>query len=119
MASIETHAGPDRVQARERIAVNAGAALLGAGLLLVVAVLPAEYGVDPLGVGRRLGLTAMSDVQRELDAFEATKVPGGGASRQIDPLRSRHLCRSADEFPSTHRNIWQPFLAAGRNGIAN
>jgi hypothetical protein len=32
-------------------------ALLLAGVVLVTAVLPAEYGIDPLGVGRALGLT--------------------------------------------------------------
>ena len=68
----------DAVMSRERLAINAGAALLGAGLLLVAAVLPAEYGVDPLGVGRRLGLTAISDVKKEIDAFQAAKPLGAG-----------------------------------------
>jgi hypothetical protein len=36
------------------------AAVVLAGVILVVAVLPAEYGIDPLGAGRALGLTAMS-----------------------------------------------------------
>ena len=35
-------------------------ALAVAGVLLVTVVLPAEYGVDPLGTGRALGLAAMS-----------------------------------------------------------
>lgn len=35
-------------------------ALLGAGLVLVTAVLPAEYGLDPTGIGKALGLTALS-----------------------------------------------------------
>jgi hypothetical protein len=35
-------------------------ALVVAGVILVVAVLPAEYGVDPTGIGRRLGLTAIA-----------------------------------------------------------
>ncbi len=56
--------------ARERIALNAGVALLAAGLLLVVAVLPAEYGVDPTGIGRALGLTAMNDVKKALDEWK-------------------------------------------------
>ncbi len=34
-------------------------ALLTAVLLLITVVLPAEYGVDPTGVGRRLGLQQM------------------------------------------------------------
>jgi hypothetical protein len=37
---------------------TAGAAA-AAALILVTAVLPAEYGVDPLGTGKLLGLTAM------------------------------------------------------------
>jgi len=37
-----------------------GAALLVAATLLLFAVLPAEYGWDPTGVGERLGLTGFS-----------------------------------------------------------
>ena len=59
--------------ARERIALAAGAALLVAGIILVVAVLPAEYGVDPTGIGRRLGLTAMSDVAKMTEKFRRRK----------------------------------------------
>ena len=36
-------------------------ALLIAAVVLTLVVLPAEYGVDPTGIGARLGLTAMSD----------------------------------------------------------
>jgi len=32
-----------------------------AGLLLIIVVLPAEYGIDPLGTGAALGLTRISD----------------------------------------------------------
>lgn len=38
-------------------------ALLGAIVILVVAVLPAEYGVDPTGMGRLLGLTRMGEIK--------------------------------------------------------
>jgi len=34
-------------------------AALVAGILLVTAVLPAEYGIDPTGLGKALGLTAL------------------------------------------------------------
>jgi hypothetical protein len=70
----------NEVAARERIAVTFGAALLAAGLLLVGAVLPAEYGIDPLGLGRWLGLTAMSDVQKSLDEIAASRSPVGAAT---------------------------------------
>lgn len=35
-------------------------ATLSASLALTVAVLPAEYGIDPTGIGKTLGLTALS-----------------------------------------------------------
>ena len=75
--------------ARERIAFAAGAALLVAGLILVTAVLPAEYGVDPLGIGRRLGLTAMSDVAKSVDALAADRDGAGGGSRLAIAPRDR------------------------------
>jgi hypothetical protein len=40
-------------------------ALAVAVVVLVVAVLPAEYGIDPLGTGRALGLTALAGVNEE------------------------------------------------------
>ena len=43
-----------------RIVVATATAAAIAALILVIAVLPAEYGVDPLGTGRALGLTALS-----------------------------------------------------------
>ena len=82
MTTIDGSTNTDAVVARERLAIAAGLALLVAGVILVVAVLPAEFGVDPLGVGRRLGLTAMNDVRRNLDAFQAerAKSPAGVAT---------------------------------------
>jgi hypothetical protein len=35
-------------------------ALAAAGVLLITAVLPAEYGIDPIGVGSALGIKGMS-----------------------------------------------------------
>jgi hypothetical protein len=43
-----------------KLAIASGLALLGALVALVTAVLPAEYGIDVLGTGRLLGLTALS-----------------------------------------------------------
>ena len=40
------------------------AALVVAGALLVTTVLPAEYGLDPLGTGRLLGLSALADTNQ-------------------------------------------------------
>lgn len=41
-------------------------ALVTAAVLLVTVVLPAEYAVDPTGVGRMLGLTQMGEIKQQL-----------------------------------------------------
>lgn len=55
-------------------------ALLAAVLILVTVVLPAEYGVDPTGIGRPLGLTDMGEIKNQL-AKEAK------ADRRLDQDR--------------------------------
>ncbi|SDS34117.1 transmembrane anchor protein [Pseudomonas oryzae] len=46
-------------------------ALIAAGALLVTVVMPAEYAIDPTGVGRLLGMTQMGELKATL-AAEAT-----------------------------------------------
>ena len=96
MTTTEMDAAGPVVAARERIALAAGAALLAAGLILVIAVLPAEYGVDPLGVGRRLGLTAMSDVGKGLNAFKAARAGSAGGAPTIAPQERGYQQETVD-----------------------
>jgi hypothetical protein len=49
-----------------RLIASIGAAVLVALIILVVAVLPAEYGIDPTGLGKKMGLTAISAPTRTL-----------------------------------------------------
>ncbi len=56
-------------------------ALAAAGTLLVCVVLPAEYGIDPTGVGRVLGLTQMGEIKTRL-AKEAAA--DAAADREAD-----------------------------------
>src|SRR5688572_5225285 len=60
------------VVAKQRLAVAAVAALLGAGLILVMFVLPAEYGVDPLGTGAWVGLTELGATGKQIEALESS-----------------------------------------------
>ena len=53
---------------RRRLAQATLAAVGTATVLLVVAILPAEYGVDPTGVGRALGLSKISERPVIVDA---------------------------------------------------
>ena len=55
-------------------------AVVTAGVLLTTAVLPAEYGIDPTGIGNALGLKRMGEIKAAL-AREAT----GEAQRSPPP----------------------------------
>jgi hypothetical protein len=66
-------------------------ALMIAGILAVVAVLPAEYGIDPLGVGKALGLTDLAAAGAEpvldLKALaEAPPKPIGNKQLETAPV---------------------------------
>jgi hypothetical protein len=54
---IKEPAATPPAPSRRALVTATAIALLVAGIILVVAVLPAEYGIDPLGTGRALGLT--------------------------------------------------------------
>ena len=73
------------IEARQRIAVAAGAALLGAGLILVMFVLPAEYGVDPLGTGARVGLLDLGVVGQQVEALSNSATDGAGQATIVVP----------------------------------
>jgi hypothetical protein len=68
----------DTAEAKNRLAVAAGAALLGAGLILVMFILPAEFAVDPLGTGARLGLLDLGITGQQVEALEAAAANGTG-----------------------------------------
>lgn len=58
--------------------------------ILVAVVLPAEYGIDPTGAGRLLGLTEMGEIKQELaeeaEQDELLHGAGGQSSSLLDGL---------------------------------
>ena len=70
---------------RNRLAVATGAALLVAGLVLVAFVLPAEYALDPLGTGAKLGLLDLGLTGQQVDALEAGKGTAAGGGTILAP----------------------------------
>jgi hypothetical protein len=63
-------------------------ALVAASALLTTTVLPSEYGIDPTGVGRMLGLTQMGEIKVSLAAEAAADVkaaPTPAAAGQTAP----------------------------------
>lgn len=60
-------------------------ALVTAGVLLVTVVLPAEYAVDPTGIGRVLGLTEMGEIKQQLAEEAEADVALSMASAEASP----------------------------------
>jgi hypothetical protein len=73
-----------------------------AAVILVTAVLPGEYGIDPTGVGRVLGLTQMGEIKTQLAAeaavaaAEAAEETQTGAVAPVEPSPSAEPAPKAD-----------------------
>ncbi|PKO77903.1 MAG: transmembrane anchor protein [Betaproteobacteria bacterium HGW-Betaproteobacteria-15] len=63
-------------------------AAVGAAVLLVAVVLPSEYGVDPTGAGRALGLTTMGEIKQELAREAAAEAQATAALTAPAPAPS-------------------------------
>jgi len=78
----------DQLPSTARLVKSTVLALLSAIAILVTVVLPAEYGIDPTGAGRVLGLTEMGEIKNELakEAEEDRKMDrqSGKQSNLID-----------------------------------
>jgi hypothetical protein len=66
----------------KRIAVSLVVAAAVAGVILVTVVLPAEYAVDPTGIGKALGLTAMSEPARTIEVGDV--LGGNEGVREVE-----------------------------------
>jgi len=81
---------------------TAGAAVIAAGLL-VTTILPAEYGIDPTGVGRVLGLAQMGEIKNllatEASALETQTPPAANAAHAAEPAVPATAAAAA---PSPH-----------------
>ena len=64
-------------------------AAVTAGVLLVTVVMPAEYGIDPTGIGNALGLKRMGEIKtslvEEAAADAALDKQGGVATVREEP----------------------------------
>jgi hypothetical protein len=72
---------------RKQLLTSALAAAVGAAVILVAIVLPAEYTIDPTGIGKALGLTELNAPARTLqvkdviggnETYREVKIPDAG-----------------------------------------
>ncbi len=99
---------PSRAATLRRLAFS----LVAAAVLLVLFVLPAEYGIDPTGLGGKLGLTALkhNDAAAPKQTVVLQDVVGGnerlttvtvGDGRQPVPLPNPDVSQLQDGAPVT------------------
>lgn len=81
----------DHTDSRGRgLAASALVALIAAAVALLLFVLPAEYGIDPTGVGAKLGLTSLAetgvpgDALTDVEANDATDTSESPAESRPD-----------------------------------
>lgn len=75
-------------------------AIVAAAAILVTVVLPSEYAIDPTGVGRALGLTAMGEIKGQLakEAEEDRLRDAQGVKAPAPQPRSDLIRRIIQEF---------------------
>lgn len=83
---------------RHRLAAAAGAALLAAGLVLVMFILPAEFGVDPLGTGARVGLMDLGLTGQQVEALEQAAASGDAGQAALIVPQERTFQTETVEF---------------------
>ena len=74
----ENNSSSFRVPSRNSLIASTLIAAVAAGVILVTIILPAEYGIDPTGMGKALGLTALSGSERR------ESPPSGAAAKPWD-----------------------------------
>ncbi len=80
---------PDRAElpGAARLVRSTVVAALVAAVLLVTAILPAEFGIDPTGIGRALGLAQMGEIKASLAASaKAGEVAPAASAGPVKPV---------------------------------
>lgn len=104
MTIHNTHPHPTLPQLTKATAL----ALIVAGAILLTAVLPAEYGIDPTGIGKMLGLTTLS-VSSAPASEVAASIPAPATSTATLPSSTTVAAPAAQASPATVTKSDVPF----------
>lgn len=85
-----------------------------AAFLLVVAILPAEFGIDPTGAGKVLGLTKMGEIKTSLARETAAQSTGATAMPSAQP--SQDVVTKPEEGAEVVRKDNLEFFLAPNEG---
>ncbi|MHB1293245.1 MAG: hypothetical protein ACYCY5_13820 [Sulfuricella sp.] len=87
-----------------------GVALIAAGAILITSVLPAEHGIDPTGIGKALGLTALHNSQGSVTKSNGN---GGVAAAVAAPVISTPVTISSKQVTLYRADTRQITLQPG------
>jgi len=93
--------------ASKRLLISMLGAVAVAVVLLVTVVLPAQYGIDPTGAGRLMGLTALSSSGTQ--TFEITDIIGGN-----EVVRTVEIPDAGEPTPLPNPAVFQQGNAKAR-----
>ena len=77
---------PSEMPSTRRLLKATAIAIAVAGVILVTTVLPAEYGIDPTGIGRRLGLDVLASTAEAGELPAAPDAVPVGAKTELDAV---------------------------------
>ena len=80
--SEETYTVTIHPPSMKKIAMATVIALAVAAILLVTAILPAEYGIDPLGTGKAMRLTELAGANAKPEKLEKPAAPAEPAKKE-------------------------------------
>lgn len=84
----------------KRLIIGSISAIVVAIILLVAVVLPAQYGIDPTGIGQATGLTSLSSAG--MQTFEITDVIGGN-----EVVRTVEIADAGEPTPLPNPAVFQ------------
>jgi hypothetical protein len=109
----------EAMRLRERIALATAAAMFAAGVILVAVVLPADYGVDPVGTGNAFGLTQIARAEEAAGAPAAAAAVApatGEPAPTIEGEGGRPTLAFGQPTPATMDEDGGPILEWNRAG---
>ena len=96
MAHIDSPT-PDMLPSPRKLRRWTVVAVVGVAFVIVAAVLPAERGVDPTGIGRMIGLTQMGEIKVALAKEVAEHEAEEAAARNDSVAAAKHAADSAKD----------------------
>ena len=91
---------PDALPSRRTLLRSTVMALATAAALLITVVLPAEYGIDPIGVGQVLGLKRMGEIKVALALEAELDAAADGAALAAEEEAAENFADSSQDAPA-------------------